>query len=191
MALANDLLRAALSTLAVSLASACASGPNAPPGMIVVESSGATSAPGSMLVAFPKSTCTGSDSAVFLDEKGAFVSAVAPGTATYVAFPPGAAKLFVVSSKDVVAPPGLHFRRSEIMAPGERVDRGIVVEVPRIDGKNCYRGAIPRPTVVSYQDATRAALPLAWLDIQPDEGTHWLDEHRPRVTELLGTPSPP
>src|SRR4051794_1048126 len=56
---------------ASSFATACAS-PTAP-GMIAVTSSGTSSGPGSMLVAFPVSACTGTSSAVFLDEKGGFV----------------------------------------------------------------------------------------------------------------------
>ena len=167
--------------------SGCSSTPNAP-GMVVVASSGTSSSPGSMLVAFPKSACTGTDSAVFIDEKGGFIGAVAPGTATYVAFPPGASRLFVVSSRDVTAARGTWFRRHVVRAPGERVDHGIVVEVPRIDTKNCYRHAVPKPEIVTYQEARHASLELMWLDVRADEGATWLTEHSARVTELLGLP---
>jgi hypothetical protein len=171
------------------LAGAC-SAPSAP-GMVLVPYSGTSSGPGSMLVAFPTTACTGTASAVFLDEKGAFVGAVAPGTATYLAFPEEATHLFVVSSPDVTAPKGTWFRRHEVKRPPERVEAGLVIEVPRVDAKNCYRNAMPAPTLVTYEVATRATKDLKWLDVRQEEGTRWLDEHRPRVTELLGTVPPP
>jgi len=155
------------------------------PGMVVVRTSSSTSGPGSMLVAFPTTPCTGSDSAVFLDDHGAFVAAVAPGTATYVAFPEGATRLFVFSSHDINAEPGAWFARHEVARPPERVEQGLVVEVARRDAKNCYRFAPPFPRVVTYDDATRATKDLAWLDVRPGEGARWAAEHRARITELL------
>ncbi len=173
---------------AALLASACG-GPSAP-GMAVVNSSGTSSGPGSMLVAFPTSPCTGTASAVFLDDKGGFVGAVAPGTATYLAFPEDATHLFVVSSQDVAAAKGTWFRRHDVTRPPERVEVGLVIEVARVDAKNCARNATPAPSVVTYEAATRATKDLKWLDVRQDEGTRWLDEHRARVTELLGAPPP-
>jgi hypothetical protein len=176
--------------LAVGVVGACASAPSAP-GMAVVSSSSGASTPGSMLVAFPKTACTGTDSAVFLDEKGAFVASVAPGTATYLAFPQEAAHLFVVSSKDVNAEPGAWFRRHEITRPAQRADhgKGILVEVPRYDAKNCGgRNATPRPHVVPNERATQASADLTWLEIRPEEGAQWVGQHKARVDELLGPP---
>jgi hypothetical protein len=66
------------------------------------------------------------------------------------------------------------------------VEVGLLVEVPRIDAKNCYRNATPVPAVVTYEVVTRATKDLKWLDVRQEEGTRWLDEHRARVTELLG-----
>jgi hypothetical protein len=174
--------------LGSALASACAA-PSAP-GMALVPSSGASSGPGALLVAFPKSACTGAASAVFLDDKGGFVGAVAPGTATYLAFPEEATRLFVVSSQDVTAAKGMWFRRRVIKRPPERVEIGLLVEVARRDGKNCYRDAPPLPTEVSYEDATRATRDLQWLDVRPAEGARWVEEHRARVSELLGAAPP-
>ena len=144
-----------------------------------------------MLVAFPATACTGSDSAVFLDDKGGFVAAVAPGTATYLAFPDEATRLFVVSSRDVTAPRGTSFRRHEVARPPERVEQGLVIDVARIDAKNCNRSATPTPAVVTFETATRATKDLKWLDVRADDGTRWLDEHRARVTELLDKAPPP
>jgi len=157
--------------------------------MAVVASSSTTSGPDAILVAFPASACTGNDSAVFIDQKGGFVGAVAPGTAAYLAFPDGG-RLFVVSSRDVNALPGAWFRRHEIAQPGGRVEHGIVLDVARIDAKNCYRNATPSPALVTFEAATHAAKTLTWLDVESEAGAKWLDEHRPRVTELLG-PTPP
>ncbi|MDB5215684.1 MAG: hypothetical protein JWO86_3611 [Myxococcaceae bacterium] len=190
MTLAKQIVAA---SLAVPLGLAALAGCAAPtaPGMAIVASSGSTSGPGSMLVAFPSSPCTGTDSAVFLDDKGAFVAAVAPGTATYVAFPDEATRLYVFSSRDVTSEPGTWFRRHEVARPPERVEQGILVDVARIDAKNCYRNALPTPSVVSYEVATRATKDLTWLDVRAAEGTRWLDEHRARVTELLAKEPPP
>ncbi|MDB4936716.1 MAG: hypothetical protein JWP87_3688 [Labilithrix sp.] len=181
--------------LAIAFVAGMAVGCAAPsaPGMAVVSSSGASSGPGSMLVAFPASACTGTDSAVFLDDKGGFVAAVAPGTATYLAFPESATHLYVVSSRDVTAQPGTWFRRHEVARPEGRVDTGIVVEVGRIDARQCYRNATPTPALVTFEAATRATKDLKWLDVRADDGTRWLAEHHARVAQLLETPpsSPP
>ena len=40
-----------------------------------------------VLVAFPVSACTGSDSAVFIDERGHFIGSVSPGTAAVLPLP--------------------------------------------------------------------------------------------------------
>ena len=186
MALAKHFVMVASVAL---LASACA-GPSAP-GMALVPYSGTSSGPGSMLVAFPITACTGTASAVFIDDKGGFVGAVAPGTATYLAFPEEATHLFAVSSQDVTAQKGTWYRRHDITRPPERVEVGLVVEVARVDAKNCYRNATPTPTVVTYELATRATKDLKWLDVRQEEGTRWLDEHRARVTELLDKNPPP
>jgi hypothetical protein len=198
MARAKDIVKASRRTVAIAPAvllglaaagtTSCAAA--TAPGMMVVASSGATSGPGSMLVAFPASVCTGSDSAVFLDASGGFVGAVAPGTATYLEVPENAARLFVVSSRDVTAPRGTWFSRHVVERPGERVERGIVVTVPRADAKNCYRSATPIPEVVTFEAATQAAKNQKWLDVRAGEGTLWLDQHRARVDELLDRTPP-
>jgi hypothetical protein len=186
MALAKYFVTTALLIVATS---ACSSGPHAP-GMSVVKSSATTSGPDAILVVFPATTCTGQDSAVFIDDKGGFVGAVAPGTAAYLIFPGDGKRLFVVSSKDVTARPGAWFRRTEIAAPGGRVEHGIVVDVARIDAKTCNAASVPSPELVTFEAATHAAKSLTWLDVESEAGAKWLDEHRPRVTELLG-PTPP
>ena len=193
MALAKQIVAASLLVAASAAAAGALAGcaASTAPGMAIVASSGGASGPGSMLVAFPSTPCTGTDSAVFLDEKGAFVAAVAPGTATYVAFPDEATRLYVFSSRDVTAERGTWFRRHEVARPPERVEQGILVDVARVDAKNCYRNALPTPSVVSYEVATRATKDLKWLDVRAGEGTRWLDEHRARVTELLEKNPPP
>ncbi len=153
--------------------------------MAVVASSGGASGPGSMLVAFPATPCSGTDSAVFLDDHGAFVAAVAPGTATYLAFPESATRLYLFSSHDINAEPGAWFARHVVARPPERVEQGIIVEVARRDARNCYRFAPPFPRVVTYDDATRATKDLAWLDVRPAEGARWASEHQARIKELL------
>jgi hypothetical protein len=155
------------------------------PGMSRVASSGTTSQPGSMLVVYPETDCTGTNSAVFIDEQGGFVGAVAPGTVSYLAFPPDAPRVFVVSSRDVLAPMGTRFQRHAVEHPGERVERGIIVEVPRLDAKTCSPSATPTPAIVTYEAARNATRELQWLDVHPTTGTRWLDEHRARVKQLV------
>lgn len=188
MALAKYFVTTAL-MIATSACASCSSGPRAP-GMSVVKSSATTSGPDAILVVFPATTCTGQDSAVFIDDKGGFVGAVAPGTAAYLIFPDDGKRLFVVSSRDVTARPGAWFRRTEIAAPGGRVEHGIVVDVARIDAKTCNSSAAPNPELVTFEAATHAAKSLTWLDVESEAGAKWLDEHRARVSELLG-PTPP
>lgn len=156
--------------------------------MAIVRSSETTSGPGALLVAFPMTACAGKDSAVFLDDKGGFVAAVGPGTATYLAFPDEATRLFVVTTRDVAAKPGTTFRRHELPRPPERVEQGVVVGVAHHPKMVCDPGAALAPDVVTFEAATRATKDLKWLDARPEEGSLWLDEHRARVTELVGPP---
>lgn len=189
MAVVKHFVTTAPLLVALVAISACSSAPRAP-GMAIVKSSATTSGPDAILVVFPVTACTGNDSAVFIDDKGGFVGAVAPGTAAYLIFPTDGGRLFVVSSKDVIARPGAWFRRHEIAAPGGRVEHGIVVDVARIDAKTCNPSAVPSPELVTFEAATQAAKTLTWLDVHPEAGAQWLEEHRARVTELLGRTPP-
>ena len=171
--------------LVLAVGTGCA--PAGPPGMVLVRSSGTTSGPGALLVAFPATECSGKDSAVFLDDKGGFVAAVAPGTATYLAFPDDATSLFVVTTRDVAAKPGTTFRRHELPRPPTRVEQGVVMRVAE-SKLGCDPSLTLAPDVVTFEAATRATKDLKWLDARPAEGARWLDEHRARVTELMSAP---
>ena len=66
----------------------------------------------------------------------------------------------------------------------------VVVSVPRLDAKNCYRSATPIPEVVTFEAATQAAKNQKWLDVRAGEGAQWLEQHRARVDELLDRAPP-
>jgi hypothetical protein len=140
-----------------------------------------------LLVAFPVSPCSGTESAVFLDERGHFVGSVSPGAAAALTVPRESQHLFVFGSSDITAPLKMSFLRHE--AP-LRPDQGIVIEVPSADGHNCagkWSGPLTvRPQATSLAATTEAARKLTWLEVRPADGSRWLDEHRARVDELLG-----
>lgn len=135
-----------------------------------------------MVVAFPKGACTGTANAIFLDDAGNFVSAIAPGTAANLVFPEGARRVFEVSNFDVEASPGTRFFRQHVALSSEH---GIVLDVPRRDGRNCANRGVPRPVVVTASEARTAAESLVWLEPDPRAGAAWLAEHRVRVQELV------
>ena len=138
-------------------------------------------------VAFPASACTTAESAVFVDEDGRFVGAVAPGTAATLVLAPDSKRLFVVGSFDVTAPPRTWFVRHEVP---RRPDQGVIVAVEQADGHNCegkWSGPLlPRPKAATLAEVAKAAQGLRRLETAPGEGNRWLDEHRERVNELIG-----
>jgi hypothetical protein len=141
----------------------------------------------SLLVAFPVTACTSSESAVFVDEEGRFIGSVAPGTAASLVVFARSKHLFVISSLDVTETPRTWFVRHEIP---RRSDQGVIVEVPRADGHNCagkWSGPLVlRPRAATHDETVQAALGLTWLEVRADEGNRWLDDHRERVDELVG-----
>jgi hypothetical protein len=143
--------------------------------------------PGTLFVAFPVTACSGAESAVFLDEEGRFIGAVAPGTAAYLPMRAESKRLFVVGSADVTAPPKTAFLRHEIP---RRSDQGVLVEVPGADAHNCsakWSGPLElRPASATLEATAEKARGATWLAVRTAEGDRWLDEHRARVDELLG-----
>ncbi len=141
-----------------------------------------------LLVAFPVTACTGTESAVFIDERGRFVGAVSPGTAASLRVARGAQHLFVVGSADVTAPVRMSFLRHE--AP-RRSDQGVIIRVPSADGHNCsgkWSGPLTvRPEAATLAATTEIARGLTWLEVRPTDGNGWLDENRARVDELVGS----
>ena len=140
-----------------------------------------------LLVALPVSACSGTESAVFLDERGRFVGSVSPGTAAALTVPRDSQHLYVFGSADITAPTRMSFLRHE--AP-LRPDQGIVIAVPAADGHNCsgkWSGPLTvTPQATSIAATTEAARTLTWLEVRGAAGTQWLDEHHARVDELLG-----
>ena len=174
------------------VAPSCA--PLTPPGMVA--SSGAAHVTGAppppdtdlaLLVAFPATPCTTTESAVFVDDEGRFLGAVAPGTAATLSIQPESKRLFVVGSFDVVAGPRTWFARYEVP---RRSDQGVIVEVVAADGHNCmgrWTGPLsPRPEAVTLALATKAMEGLRQFRVNGSEGRRWFDEHRERVDELVG-----
>ena len=164
------------------------------PGMVAVprtDAAGEMRAPDAtqtvLVVAFPRSPCAGSDGLVFVDDAGAFVGAVAPGTAASLRVPPATKHLFAVSSGEIDASPRSPFVRHEIP---RRSDQGVVVAVPRADGHNCssppYRALLPAPEATDLASVWRATAGLTWLEPRAVDGNRWLAAHRARVDEIAG-----
>jgi hypothetical protein len=144
-----------------------------------------------LLVAFPASACTSSENAVFLDEEGRFIGAVAPGTAAAMAVGPASKHVFVVGSLDVIAPPGTWFLRREVP---RRSDQGVIVAVGDGDEHNCktkWSGPLsPRPEAYGLAVTAQATRGLRQLQVNVAEGRRWLDDNRERVDELVGRGRP-
>jgi hypothetical protein len=183
-------------TGALLMAAGCA--PLIPPGMAAskiplardvakAEASTPPSTDMRLLVAFPSSACTSTESAVFMDEEARFIGSVAPGTAAELVIPRASKHLFVVGSVDVLENPGIWFVRHEVPL---RTDQGVLVKVVQADGHNCegkWSGPLsPRPVAVSLPTVVEAARGLTRLEVRAGEGRQWLDENRERVDELIG-----
>src|SRR5688572_8418728 len=57
-----------------------------------------------LLVAYPRTACSGSASGIVVDERGRFLGAIAPGTAALLNVPADATTLSLFSSVEVTAP---------------------------------------------------------------------------------------
>jgi hypothetical protein len=193
-----ELMRASLGvTLSSLLLYGCASepapvmAPRAPQPSVspsLVEVARAEPAPGqrALLVAYPKTACSGSARTVFMDEKGTFFGALAPGQATLLTFPAATRTLVAVSSVEISAPTRTTFTFVEIDVPA--APAALLLEGARVNARQCSRtGQYAHTSVVTKRaiEERLAEEEIAWLEPRPLQGQAWLDKHRSRVNEIL------
>jgi len=139
-----------------------------------------------LLVVHPRAACSGSARVVFLDERGTFFGAVAPGEAALLEVPRDAAKLQVVSSVEITAPLRSWFVTGEVAVPP--FPSGLVVRPRRVNARECLstgQYADASPATRAELEAVLADAEVAWLEPRVAEGQRWIDRHRARVAEVL------
>lgn len=140
-----------------------------------------------LLVAFPRTACSGSARTVFMDEKGTFFGALAPGEATLLVVPVRLRTILAVPSVEITAPTRTRFAFDEIEVPA--APEGLLLESTSVNARQCGRtGQYAGATIASKREIeTRLAdVEIAWLEPRMREGQAWLDEHGARLDELLG-----
>lgn len=147
-----------------------------------------------LLVAYPKTACSGSASTVLMDETGRFIGALAPGEGTLLVLPEHMRTVMAVSSVEIAMPFRTRFSFNEITVPAP--PDAILLEASRVNARQCSRtGQYASASIVPKGEieARLADEEIVWLEPRLREGQAWLDAHRERVDELLGRkpPAPP
>ncbi|HEY8075103.1 MAG TPA: hypothetical protein VIF62_13360 [Labilithrix sp.] len=136
-----------------------------------------------LLVVFPRAACSGSARMVFVDARGDFVGAVAPGDAAIVTVRQDVRALVAISSIEITAPVGL-FAITDVV-PMPRAPSGLLLHTRCAwRGNGQYADSVAA-TKAELETAIAEAT-LRWLEPRREEGQAWLDRHRPRVDEILG-----
>ena len=140
-----------------------------------------------LLVLHPRAACSGSAREVFTSAEGAFLGAVGPGEAALLVLPAKTKTVLSFSSVELTANPGSWYAVDTIEVPPE--PSGLVLSPSSSNSRHCGSGQYADVSI-----ATKAELELKlgeddvrWLEPRPAEGQAWLDAHRSRVKELLGT----
>jgi hypothetical protein len=144
-----------------------------------------------MLVVFPKDACSGSTPTIFTDPAGRFLGAVAPGDAAFLAVPDTLAQLLAFSAVDVSAPEGVWYHVDEVTRPSSvDLTAGLLLRSAwnPVGRGECGGGSYAVVRIATRTELDRALVeqPARWLSVDADEGQAWLDQHKPRVDELLG-----
>src|SRR6185295_17869229 len=138
-----------------------------------------------LLVAYPRTACSGSARTVLMDERGTYFGAVGPGEASLITLPVGMRTIVAVSAVEIVAPPRTHFPYDEIDVPP--APSAVLLESTRVSARQCSKtGQYASATSVSKHEIEErlADAEITWLEPQLREGQAWLDEHRARVDEM-------
>lgn len=147
-----------------------------------------------ILAVYPRDPCTGSASAVVVDESGRFIGAVAPGTATLLRVPQRG-QVLAFSSIDVTASEQAEPLVQEIDL--RSVPDGLVFRTLRGPSmRSCSRNAGGQymEAVASSKDALDAVLAdkePTFLEPDAAVGQAWLDAHRARLARIVGVAPPP
>ncbi len=196
MTIARGLLCAALVS---ALASGCTAGAAAPgmretalrahpedPSLLELARAPGKEDERALLVIYPRSACSGSASGVLVDDRGHFLGAIAPGTASLLSISSRLRHVHVFSSAEVAAPVGAWFASDLVRLP--EAPSGLVLRSSRHSTRECGNGQY-----FDVVSASKAELeheleeaPVRWFVIGEGEGQAWLDAHRARVDEVLG-----
>lgn len=138
-----------------------------------------------LLVVYPRAVCSGWTNIVLVDERGEFVGAVSPGTASLVSVRAGDRSLYAIPSIEITSP----VRASAVFSK---------VAVPPLPAGIVFRSrawSIYECGTSEYADAeiaTKSELEelldeedLRWLEPRRHEGQAWLDAHGERMREVL------
>jgi hypothetical protein len=139
-----------------------------------------------LLVVYPRDACSGSASGVLVDDRGHYLGAIAPGTASLLSIPARLRTIHVFSSVEVTAPAGAWFSTDVVAVPPSPA--GLVLRATRFSARQCGSGQYLDVTAAS-KEALEHELEesqVRWFVAGPREGQAWLDAHRARVDEVLG-----
>lgn len=138
-----------------------------------------------LLVVYPRTACSGSARTVFVDDRGAFLGAIGPGTAALLDVPARSRAVFALSSVEVTAPPRSWAGLEEVAVPPP--PSGLLLKALRWNARECGSGHYAEVAAASRAEleAAIAESEIEWLEPRPREGQAWLDAHKKRVDEVL------
>jgi hypothetical protein len=144
-----------------------------------------------LLVVFPRTPCSASASGVFVDERGRFLGAVAPGSAALLSVPVAARSITLFSSVEVTAPLGTWHDAKRVTVPV--APSGLILHATQWGPRECASGQYfeARAATKRELEAELAESDVDWLSPSRHEGQAWLDSHRRRVAEVLRTRAAP
>lgn len=140
-----------------------------------------------LLVVYPRTACAGSASTVLLDEQGAFVGAIPPGGASLLSIPIETKTLTAMSSVEVTAARSSWTYAQSVEVPP--LPSGLVLWPARWSTRDCGNGqyAEAKPATKEELETLLAEEDVVWLEPRLAEGQSWIEAHRDRVDEVLGT----
>lgn len=142
--------------------------------------------PRALVVVYPRSACSGSASAVLVDEHGRFLGAVVPGGAALLNIPSGLGTITAFSSVEVTAPAGSWFATERVAVPP--LPAGLILRSTRSSARHCNNGQYFGVEVASKEELQRelGESEVRWFEADQQRGQAWLDEHGARVDDMLG-----
>ncbi len=138
------------------------------------------------LVVYPRTACSGSAATVLVDDRGRFLAAVTPGTATLIRLAARAQTIHAFSGVEVTAARGTWSWVDDVAVSAEA--SGLALKSARLDARQCGRsGQYAEARVASRAELQQylANVELQWEAPAQREGDAWLEAHRPRVDEIL------
>lgn len=140
-----------------------------------------------LLVVYPRDACSGSASAVFVDEDLRFLGALGPGTAALLEVPRRASTVFAIPSIELTASRGTSSTLDRVDVPQEPDGIRLASWRPSGGAGGCGNGQYTDAFVASKEEleALLAENMVTWLAAQRGEGQAWLDSRRERLEEVV------